>query len=341
MIKKVLLLLLAAVLASPVLTVDAKAVSDLSNAPELRIRVGKIAYTNPAVRLTIYWAKYEQGLYKTVATPDQVKTYPVFIGAYKYRNVLFENDKTIYFLKYTQYPYGDIYKLEMPSKALTRLTFTGGIDGFNLKNDSIYYFTGSMTTEPGVYRMPLDGKKPAVRINPAMLDTGDKSYRYYFGSADMSLPYLYFPLLRQKWPVAGEQYIDPEEAEQDFEESVSQYEVNYSDYLGDRDADIFMFTERDEESGISYLHLYNQGKETVRKVKDWVIEPVDILHGWVYFTVDSEESDLGGLFAIRPDGTGLRQVGNGDLSASYYLGSVKGYLVFEHYNELKLMIVKE
>lgn len=341
MIKRILLLLLAAVLTSAVQTVNAKAVSDLSNAQELRIRVGKIDYTNPAVPLTIYWAKDQQGLYKTVTTPEQVKTYLVLQGAYKYTNVLFENDKTIYFLKYAQSHSGDIYKMDMPTKTVTRLTFTGGIDGFSLQNDTIYYFTGSMTVEPGVYRMPLDGKKPAVRINPAMQDTGDKTYRYYFGSADKSLPYLYFPLVRQKWPAAGEQYIDPEEVEQNSEESVSQYEVNYSDYLGDRDADIFMFTERDEESGNSYLHLYNKGKETVRKVKDWVIEPVDILHGWVYFTVDSEDSGSGGLFAIRPDGTGLRQVGNGELSASYYLGSIKGYLVFEHYNELKLMIVKE
>ncbi|KAI7256820.1 hypothetical protein KC345_g10921, partial [Hortaea werneckii] len=222
-------------------------------------RISKMVYSHPTEPLTIYWAKYEQGLYKTVATPDRVKTY---------------------------------------------LVLEDGIDGFTIKNNSIYYYKGSMTVEPGVYRMPLDGKQAEARINAALMDTGDKSFRYYIGSADMSRRDLYFPLVREKWPVTGEPYINQDEIVQDSEEAVSQYEVNYSDYIGDRDSDIFVFNERDEDTGSSYLHLFYQGKETVRRIQEWIVEPLDILQGWVYFTVDKEISGQGGLFAIRPDGSG-------------------------------------
>ncbi|GGF91191.1 hypothetical protein GCM10010912_40330 [Paenibacillus albidus] len=65
---------------------------NLEQAPELKIKVQQIAYTKPLEPLTIFWAKANEGLYKTVASPDKTKTYPVLNG--NYSNILFENYET-------------------------------------------------------------------------------------------------------------------------------------------------------------------------------------------------------------------------------------------------------
>ncbi|MBT2290116.1 hypothetical protein J7E73_13365 [Paenibacillus albidus] len=156
MIKRKMVVLILAVLTSIMLTGATHIAPNLAQAPELKIIVQQIAYTNPMEPLTIFWAKTNEGLYKTVASPDKTKTYPVLTG--NYSNILYENYETLYLLKHGANQTSDIYKFEMSSKKLTRLTSLGGIDQFFLKNKSIYYITNSMTIEPGVYRMSLDGK---------------------------------------------------------------------------------------------------------------------------------------------------------------------------------------
>ncbi|AKG34825.1 hypothetical protein [Paenibacillus durus] len=225
--------------------------------------------------------------------------------------------------------------MDMPSKALTRLTHIGNIDYFYLSNQSIYYVTSSLTVDPKVYRMSLDGKK-ATRVSPIVLEAQDKSYQYFFGWDKESGD---FVLKRKPLPSTGEMYTNTEEnsyenTEADEAEKLSTYQVYFSDYIGDAESDTFVYAEHDEKTQTSYLHLFNKGKDTVRKLREWEAEPVDIVHGWVYFTAYSiHDSVTGGLFAVRPDGTGLRQVGNGDLNGDRYVGSIKSYLVFRKLNK--------
>ncbi|WP_223110745.1 hypothetical protein [Paenibacillus sinensis] len=293
----------------------------------------------PAEPLTIYWAKPNEGLYKTVAGPDTTKSYPVMKGSYE--NVLYENYESIYALKLPDkqsgYPSGDIYRLNMPVKTWTRLTYTGNIDYFYFSNNSIYYVTSSLTIEPGVYRMSMEGNN-AVRVNASGMEARDQHYQYYFGFNYYTQDFA----LRRK-PLSDvtndETYIRSdedtyyEEEQDDKSEKLSTYEVYMNGYIWDVESDQFVFSERDSDNRTSYLHLFKNGKETVRKLKGWQSEPLDIIDGWVYFTVASEDTDAGALFAIRPDGSGFRQVGNKDLYSGNYLGTIKSYLVFQHLNQ--------
>jgi hypothetical protein len=344
--KHKLIILLAAILAVILLTGATPVASKLDHAPELKINVKKITYTQPAEDITIFWAKANEGLYKTIVGPGKTKTYPVITG--NYGNVTYENNELVYFLKYGPGQKGDIYKFEMSSKKLTRLTNFGGIDAFYLKNNNIYYINGSMTIEPGVYRMSLDGKAK-VRVSPTVLDEQDQKYRYYIGSGIMNPGTdVYFPLMRQLLPSTGETYIQPKEDRIYYnrepgkkrEEQLSTHFFFMSDYLGDAESDVFVFVEQDEEKNVSYLHLFNKGNEIVRKIKGYVLAPVDILDGWVYFTAGVDNSEIRGLFAIRVDGSGLRQVGNNDVSENYYIGSINQNLVFKNLNEDSFTIIK-
>lgn len=127
-------------------------------------------------------------------------------------------------------------------------------------------------------------------------------------------------------------YYDDEKQEEKAE-NLSTYLVFMNGYIGDVESDQFVFSERDSDNRTSYLHLFKNGKDTVRKLKGWGSDPLDIIDGWVYFTVYSEITDSGGLFAIRSDGSGLRQVGNKDLDSQRYVGQFKSYLVFRHLNQ--------
>lgn len=308
--------------------------------PELKIRLKPVTYMRPAETLTIYWAKPNEGLYKTVADPATIKTYPVIKG--NYDNVLYENYDSIYALKlsdqHPSYSSGDIYRLNMPAKTWTRLTYTGNIDYFYFRNNSIYYVTSSLTIEPGVYRMSMEGKD-AVRVNESVMEARDKSYKYYFGWDRYAQDFV----LKRK-PLSDvdndETYISTdedtyyvEEEQEDKGERLSTYLVFMDGYIWDVESDQFVYSERDDANRTSYLHLFKNGKETVRKLKGWSSDPLDIIDGWVYFTVDAEDSDSGGLFAIRPDGSGFRQVGNKGLNSQSYLGTIKSYLVFRHLNQ--------
>jgi len=343
MIKRKMIVLIVAVLTSITLTGATRIAPNLEQAPELKIKVQKIAYTKPLEPLTIFWAKANVGLYKTVAGPDKTKTYPVITG--NYSNILYENHETLYLLKHGINQTGDIYKFEMPSKKLTRLTSLGGIDQFFLKNKSIYYITNSMTIEPGVYRMSLDGKSKG-RVSSTILDERDKRYRYYIGSGiQTDWLEVYFPLMRQPLPPTGGTYIEQNDdnwdSEKNKEEQLSTYFFYMTDYMGDADSDSFVFVERDKEKGITFLHLFNRGNEIVRKIIGWELEPLDILHGWAYFTASAENLEIGGTFAIRLNGSGLRQVGNNEFLQSDYMGSIKRHLVFQNRIDGSFTIMKE
>lgn len=347
MIKRKMIVLIVAVLTSIMLTGATGIAPNLEQAPELIIKAQIIDYPKPLEPLTIFWAKDNAGLYKTVSGTDKTKTNLVMSG--NYSNILYENYETLYFLKHGVNQTSDIYKLEMPSKRLTRLTSQGGIDQFFLKNKSIYYITKSMTIEPGVYRMALDGKSK-VRVSSTLLDEQDKRYRYYIGSGIQSDGLdVYFPLMREPLPSTGDKYIEQKDVEiednwkpvKDKEEQLSTYFFYMTDYIGDADSDSFVYVERDEETGTTYLHLFKKGNEIVRKIIGWELEPLDILHGWVYFTASAENFEAGGTFAIRLDGSGLRQVGNNEFLQSDYLGSIKRNLVFQNRNDGTFTIMKE
>ncbi|MFC5529718.1 hypothetical protein [Cohnella yongneupensis] len=315
------------------------------NVPELKITAKKIAVMNPKEPLTIYWAKSEIGLYQTVITSKTTKTSAVISG--NYGNVLYQNYESVYLLKYDKNRKSDIYQLEISTKKIKRLTNEGNIDYFFLKKNSIYYVKGSMGMEPSVYRISLNGKSK-VRVSPTVLDVGDKKYRYYIGSTGPieEGEDIYFPLVRNPWPSSGEKYIEPLEEEYSLEsenkdeEVLSAFEVEYSDYIGDIDSDSFVFTEKDAETEMSYLHLIFKNKEKVRKINGWSVEPLDILNGWVYFTAEDTEGQNSGLFAIKLDGSGLRQIGNDEFSYSDYIGNVKGYLVFQDRNKGSFTVFK-
>ncbi|MEK5237399.1 hypothetical protein NST99_17065 [Paenibacillus sp. FSL L8-0470] len=347
MIKRKRIVLIVAVLTSIMLTGATRIAPNLEQAPELNIRVQKIDYPKPLEPLTIFWAKDNEGLYKTIFGPDKTKTTMVMTGIYS--NILYEDYETLYFLKHGVNQTSDIYKLEVSSKRLTRLTSLGGIDQFFLKNKSIYYITNSMTIESGVYRMALDGKSK-IRVSSTLLDAQDKRYRYYIGSGIQTDGLdVYFPLMRQPLPSTGEKYIVQKDDEIEFnwktpknnEEQLSTYFFYMTDYMGDADSDSFVFVEHDEEADTIYLHLFKKGNEIVRKIIGWELEPLDILHGWAYFTAKAENLEAGGTFAIRLDGSGLRQVGNNEFLLSDYLGSIKRNLVFQNRNDGTFTIMKE
>lgn len=312
------------------------------NVPELKITLKKVAMMKPKESLTIYWAKSEQGIFKTGIDSKTTKTSSVLSGSYG--NVMYQNYDYVFLLKYDENRKSDIYQLEISSNKLKRLTNEGDIEYFFLKKNSIYYVKGSMTIEPSVYRISMSGKS-RVRVSPTVLDEGDKKYRYYIGSTgplDMGDD-IYFPLVRQPWPSTGEKYIkrqEKEESEHKGEEVLSAYEVGYSDYIGDVDSDSFVYTEKDLKSGASYLHLFFKNTEKVRKINDWSLEPVDIINGWAYFTAESLDGNKSGLFAIQLDGSGLHQIGNDEFTYSDYIGSVKGYLVFQDRNNGSFTVYK-
>ena len=231
----------------------------------------------------------------------------------------------------------------MHSKKVTRLTNAGGIDYFFFNNESIYYMKSS-----SLYRMSMDGSLPE-KVSKTLLDEGDQTYRYYFGGFNMIEGGPDFPLMRKPWPSTGETYIESEDKDSDYyeesdreiREQISTFDVQYSDYLGSISSDTFVFTERDSQTDISYFHLINKNIDTIRSIRNWIIDPLDIVHGWVFFSARNEEWDQVGIFAIRPDGSGLQQIGNNEYAFSDYLGSIKQNLVFKDRNDGSFILVKE
>lgn len=302
-----------------------------------------MAVMGPKEPLTIYWAKNEAGLYQTVIAAKTTKTAEVISGSYS--NVLYQDYKSVYLLKYDKSGKSDIYQLEIATKQMKRLTNEGDIDYFFLQNNNIYYVKDSMGS--AVYRISFSGNS-RLRVSPTVLDVGDKKYRYYIGSTGpiRSGEDVYFPFVRKPWPVTGEKYVEPLAEyhgigiEHKGEEVLSAFEVEYSDYIGDMDSDSFVFTEMDAETSTSYLHLISKNKEKVAQVNGWSIEPLEILNGWVYFTAEDTEQEIGGIFMIKLDGTGLRQVGNDEFNYCDYIGNVKGYLVFQDRNTGSFTVFK-
>lgn len=193
-----------------------------------------------------------------------------------------------------------ICKIELPSKKLTRIAKLEGADYFFIRNDSFYYTAGSMTTDPSVYRLSLDGKTKQ-QVSPTVLDTQDQRYRYYIGHATAPQFGLYFPLMRQPLPLTGETYIEDQMDTLDYDmerrvnrgEQLSTLEFDMTDYIGEPDSDAAAFVEREQEGGwgwgdtaakekeerVTYLHLFHHGDETIRKITGWEVELLDILHG--------------------------------------------------------------
>ncbi|GIO85781.1 hypothetical protein J25TS5_27130 [Paenibacillus faecis] len=337
--KRQIMVLLTAVLICIPLMGASRSNLNLEQASELTLRIQNIPRQKTTEPLTIFWAKAGDGLYKTVVNGDKKKTYSILKG--NFSNVLYQDYETVYFLKQGEGQAGGIYKFTMSSKKLTRLTNLGEIDQFFLKNQSIYYTTNSMTIDRGVYRMSLDGRSKK-RVSPTVLDPQDKKYHYYIGYGIQTLGDLYFPLMRQPLPSTGEMYIeenvDDETAfdrifKKTKEEQLSSYSFFMTDYIGEADSDSFFFVERDRDKHTTYLHLFQKGDEIVRKIIGWDLEPLDVLDGWAYFTVSDEDKETGGVFAIRMDGSGLRQVGGNEFFYSDYLGSIKRHLVFQNRND--------
>lgn len=63
--------------------------------------------------------------------------------------------------------------------------------------------------------------------------------------------------------------------------------------------------------------------------------------GWVYFTVNDEQSAESAMFAVRPDGSGLRQIGNQEFLRGHYIGSVKRHLVFQDFRDFSFRVIRE
>lgn len=134
-----------------------------------------------------------------------------------------------------------------------------------------------------------------------------------------------------------EAYIpSADEAEDEFDlntgarkgEWLSTYDFFMDGYMADAESDTFVFIEKNDETDTSYLHLFKAGQETVWNSSHLIFELVTISDGWIYFTAEDEASGQRGLFGIRADGTGLRQVGNGDIMYFLYEGTYKDQLVF-------------
>jgi|GEM_PF-6182179 len=344
--KHKILVLLAAVLICIPLMGASRSHLNLEQASELTIRIQNIPRQKTAEPLTIFWAKASDGLYKTVVNGAKTNTYSILKG--NFSNVLYQDYETVYFLKQGDGQTGDIYKFTMSSKKLTRLTNLGEIDQFFLNNQSIYYTTNSMTIDPGVYRMSLDGRSKK-RVSPIVLDPQDKKYHYYIGHGIQTLGDLYFPLMRQPLPSTGEIYIEENDDDETAfdrifkktkEEQLSSYFFFMDDYIGEADSDSFFFVERDRDKHTTYLHLFHKGNEIVRKITGWELEPLDVLDGWAYFTVSDENRETGGIFAIRTDGSGLRQVGGNEFFYSDYLGTMKRHLIFQNRNDGSFAILK-
>ncbi|WP_334075361.1 DUF5050 domain-containing protein [Paenibacillus sp. A14] len=344
MSKRQIMVLLTAVLICIPLMGASRSNLNLEQASELTIRIHNIPRQKTTEPLTIFWAKASDGLYKTIVNGDKTKTYSILKG--NFSNVLYKDYETVYFLKQGDGQTGDIYKFTMSSKKLTRLTNLGEIDLFFLKSQSIYYTTNSI--DPGVYRISLDGSSK-IRVNPIVLNPQDKKYHYYIGYGIQTLGDIYFPLMRQPLPSTGEMYIEENDDDETAfdqifkktkEEQLSSYFFFMDDYIGEADSDSFFFVERDRDKHATYLHLFQKGDEIVRKIIGWDLEPLDVLDGWAYFTVSDEDRETGGIFAIRMDGSGLRQVGSNEFFYSDYLGSIKRHLVFQNRNDDSFAILK-
>lgn len=342
---KIMVLLTAVLICIPLMGAS-RSNPNLEQASELSIGIQNIPLQKTTEPLTIFWAKAFDGLYKTVVNGEKTKTYSILKG--NFSNVLYKDYETVYFLKQGDGQTGDIYKLTLSSKKLTRLTNLGEIDQFFLKNQSIYYTTNSMTINPGVYRMSLDGKSKK-RVSPIVLDPQDKKYHYYIGYGIQTHGDLYFPLMRQPLPSTGEMYIEEKDDDETVfdrifkktkEEQLSSYSFFMTDYIGDADSDSLFFVERDKDRDTTYLHLFHKGNEIVRKITGWELEPLDVLDGWAYFTVRAADSETGGIFAIRTDGSGVRQVGGNEFFYSDYLGTIKRHLIFQNRNDGSFVIVK-